>query len=97
MVADPDRQVGHLRPLWSYAHVPAGSPRDMTADVVAQIGRFAPGFRDVIVASRCIPAAQLARQRAPARAVGLEPAQATAQADDEQARDQQCEDEQADR
>ncbi len=61
---DPSRQVGGLRPLWSYAHVPAGSPRDVTADVVAQIERFAPGFRDVVVASRCIPAAQMAQHNA---------------------------------
>lgn len=63
-VADPDRQVAGLRPLWSYAHVPAGSPRDVTADVVAQIERFAPSFRDVVVASRCIPAGQMARHNA---------------------------------
>ncbi|OLT48057.1 NAD(P)/FAD-dependent oxidoreductase [Cellulosimicrobium sp. CUA-896] len=56
-VADPGRAAGGLRPLWTYAHVPAGSGRDVTEDVVAQIERFAPGFRDVVVASRCIPAA----------------------------------------
>lgn len=55
------RAVGKLRPLWSYAHVPAGSPRDVTEDVISQIERFAPGFRDVIVASRCIPAAELSQ------------------------------------
>ncbi|OJV61001.1 MAG: phytoene dehydrogenase [Cellulomonas sp. 73-145] len=63
-VADPSRAVGGLRPLWSYAHVPAGSPGDVTADVTAQIERFAPGFRDVVLASRCIPAAQMAQHNA---------------------------------
>jgi phytoene dehydrogenase-like protein len=58
-VADPGRQVGGLRPLWTYAHVPAGSTRDVTEDVTAQIERFAPGFRDVVVTSRCIPAAEM--------------------------------------
>lgn len=56
-VSDPAREVGGLRPLWTYAHVPAGSQRDVTDDVVRQIERFAPGFRDVVVAARCVPAA----------------------------------------
>lgn len=59
-VVDPAREVGGLRPLWTYAHVPSGSTRDVTEDVVAQVERFAPGFRDVVVASRCVPAAEMA-------------------------------------
>lgn len=59
-VVDPGRGSGGLRPLWTYAHVPAGSTRDVTQDVVAQVERFAPGFRDVVVASRCVPAAEMA-------------------------------------
>ena len=51
-ITDPTRQVDGLRPLWAYAHVPPGSPRDVTPEVVAQIARFAPGFQDVVVASR---------------------------------------------
>lgn len=51
---------GGEHPLWTYAHVPNGSSRDMTATAVAQIERFAPGFRDVIIGSRCIPAADMA-------------------------------------
>ncbi|WP_029291898.1 NAD(P)/FAD-dependent oxidoreductase [Cellulomonas sp. HZM] len=58
-VVDDSRRVGGLRPLWSYAHVPSGSTQDVTEAVTAQIERFAPGFRDVVVASRCIPAAHL--------------------------------------
>ncbi|MFI9487075.1 phytoene desaturase family protein [Promicromonospora sp. NPDC052451] len=58
-VADPGRLRGGLRPLWTYAHVPAGSPHDVTEEVTRQIERFAPGFRDVVVASRCVPAAQM--------------------------------------
>ncbi len=58
-VVDAGREVGGLRPLWTYAHVPAGSDVDVTEAVVAQIERFAPGFRDVVVAARCTPAAQM--------------------------------------
>lgn len=59
-VVDPGRESGGLRPLWTYAHVPSGSTHDLTEAVTAQLERFAPGFRDVVVASRCVPAAQMA-------------------------------------
>ena len=36
--------------LWAYCHVPNGSTMDMTGPIEAQIERFAPGFRDTIVA-----------------------------------------------
>lgn len=58
-VADLSRPRGSKRPLWTYAHVPAGSTEDVTEAVTRQIERFAPGFRDVVVGSRCIPAAQM--------------------------------------
>jgi len=35
---------------WGYCHVPHGSTEDMTAIIEAQIERFAPGFRDRILA-----------------------------------------------
>jgi phytoene dehydrogenase-like protein len=59
-VVDESRRRGNLRPFWAYAHVPAGSTVDVTEAVTAQVERFAPGFRDLVVASRCIPAAHLA-------------------------------------
>jgi phytoene dehydrogenase-like protein len=63
-VVDPSRRVasgsGELRPLWAYAHVPAGSDVDVTEAVTAQIERFAPGFRDVVVASSAVPAVRMA-------------------------------------
>ena len=63
-VCDSAREVGGQRPLWTYAHVPHGSDRDVTEQVTAQIERFAPGFRDLIVASRCVPAAQMSGHNA---------------------------------
>jgi phytoene dehydrogenase-like protein len=36
--------------LWAYCHLPNGSTEDMTARIDAQIERFAPGFRDVVLA-----------------------------------------------
>lgn len=47
------------RPFWTYAHVPAGSTVDQTAAITAVIERFAPGFADIVVAARAIPAAQM--------------------------------------
>jgi phytoene dehydrogenase-like protein len=37
--------------VWSYAHVPNGYTGDAEAAVVDQIERFAPGFRERIVAT----------------------------------------------
>lgn len=45
--------------LWAYCHVPHGSDRDMTQVVEAQIERYAPGFRDIIVERRAIGPAGL--------------------------------------
>ncbi|MCG7593759.1 NAD(P)/FAD-dependent oxidoreductase [Mycobacterium sp. PSTR-4-N] len=64
-VVDPTRLgPDGEHPLWTYLHVPNGSPRDMTATATAQIERFAPGFRDVVIGSRCIPAADMAHHNA---------------------------------
>ncbi|HWK91203.1 MAG TPA: NAD(P)/FAD-dependent oxidoreductase [Luteimicrobium sp.] len=64
VVVDETREVGGLRPLWTYTHVPAGSTVDQTEAITAQIERFAPGFRDVVVASRATPAAEMAAHNA---------------------------------
>jgi phytoene dehydrogenase-like protein len=48
-LADQARSVGNIHPLWTYAHVPHGYPGDATEAIIAQIERFAPGFRDRIV------------------------------------------------
>jgi phytoene dehydrogenase-like protein len=48
-LADPGRSVGDTHPVWTYAHVPNGYSGDATAAIIAQIERFAPGFRDRII------------------------------------------------
>jgi phytoene dehydrogenase-like protein len=46
---------------WAYCHVPHGSPMNMTERIEAQVERFAPGFRDLIVARHIFPASELER------------------------------------
>jgi len=45
--------------LWAYCHVPSGSSFDMTGRIEAQIERFAPGFRDRILARHVMPPAAM--------------------------------------
>lgn len=47
--------------LWTYTHVPAGSTEDRREAVVRQIERFAPGFRDTILAVNSRTAVDVAR------------------------------------
>ncbi|MET3175374.1 UNVERIFIED_ORG: phytoene dehydrogenase-like protein [Arthrobacter sp. UYCu721] len=65
LVAQPSRFDTGRAPagrqiLWAYCHVPAGSTRVMGEAVTAQLERFAPGFRDVVVQTRVTTAAELA-------------------------------------
>ena len=58
--ADPSRiDAQGRRPFWTYAHVPAGSTVNQTAVITAVMERFAPGFSDIVVAARSIPASRL--------------------------------------
>jgi phytoene dehydrogenase-like protein len=57
-LADPARSQGDVHPVYTYAHVPAGYTGDATAEIEAQIERFAPGFRDRILARHARSVAQ---------------------------------------
>jgi phytoene dehydrogenase-like protein len=64
-LADPTRiDAQGRRPLWAYAHVPSGSPVDQTEVITTIFERFAPGFRDIVLAARSVPAARLAEHNA---------------------------------
>lgn len=58
-VADPGRAPAGKHTLWAYCHVPNGSPRDMSAAIENQIERFAPGFRERVLARHVLSPAAL--------------------------------------
>ncbi len=47
---DRSRAPDGAHTLWGYCHVPNGSTEDMTERIEAQIERFAPGFRNRVIA-----------------------------------------------
>jgi phytoene dehydrogenase-like protein len=47
--------------LWAYCHAPHGSDRDLTGAIESQIERFAPGFRDCVLARHSLGAIELER------------------------------------
>ncbi|NUS95674.1 MAG: NAD(P)/FAD-dependent oxidoreductase [Nocardia sp.] len=47
---DPTRSRGAINPVYAYAHVPHAYAGDATEAIIGQIERFAPGFRERIVA-----------------------------------------------
>ena len=57
--ADPGRAPAGQHALWAYCHVPNGSDVDMTDRIERQIERFAPGFRDRVLARSVTPPSRL--------------------------------------
>jgi phytoene dehydrogenase-like protein len=58
-IVDPTRAPAGQQTLWGYCHVPSGSTTDMTGVIEAQIERFAPGFKDLILARSTMTAADM--------------------------------------
>ncbi len=60
-VLDPTRAPAGKQVLWTYIHAPADSEVDATELIVRQVERFAPGFRDRILASHAVTPRERAR------------------------------------
>jgi len=58
-VVDPSRAPEGKHVFWAYAHVPAGSDIDQQEAITRQIERFAPGFRDTILATNSRTAVEM--------------------------------------
>ncbi len=58
-VLDPSRAPEGQHTFYAYCHVPPGSTVDMTEQVESQVERFAPGFRDLILARSSMNSRQL--------------------------------------
>jgi phytoene dehydrogenase-like protein len=56
---DPSRAPAGKHVAWAYCHVPNASTVDMLPRLEAQIERFAPGFRDCVIARRVWGPAEL--------------------------------------
>ena len=56
---DDSRAPAGKHVAWAYCHVPSGSSVDMTDRIETQIERFAPGFRDLVLARHTMNCAQL--------------------------------------
>ena len=61
---DPSRAPDGKHTLWAYCHVPNGSAVDMTEPILSQVERFAPGFRERILARSAMGPAELEAKNA---------------------------------
>ena len=59
---DPSRAPEGKHVAWAYRHLPNGGTADMTGRIEAQIERFAPGFRDRIIARHAMGPFELQRR-----------------------------------
>ncbi|MGB2952170.1 MAG: NAD(P)/FAD-dependent oxidoreductase [Gaiellaceae bacterium] len=56
---DETRAPASKHTAWAYCHVPNGSSQDMTERIEAQVERFAPGFRELVLARHAMGPAEL--------------------------------------
>ncbi|WP_375418917.1 phytoene desaturase family protein [uncultured Hymenobacter sp.] len=56
---DDSRAPAGQHTAWAYCHVPHGSRQDMTAAIEAQVERYAPGFRERILARHVLDTRQM--------------------------------------
>ncbi len=56
---DPSRSPAGKHTAWAYCHVPHGSSQDVSSQIETQIERFAPGFKDCILARNVHTAEQM--------------------------------------
>jgi len=61
---DSARAPAGKHTVWAYCHVPNGSTADMSGAIESQIDRFAPGFRERILARHAMTPAELERHNA---------------------------------
>jgi len=63
-LVDPTRAPAGKHTAWAYCHVPSGSTADMLPRIEDQIERFAPGFRERVLARSVMTPADLERHNA---------------------------------
>jgi phytoene dehydrogenase-like protein len=56
---DDARAPDGVHTAWAYCHVPNGSADDLTERIEMQVERFAPGFRDLVLARSALGPAEL--------------------------------------
>ena len=56
---DSSRAPEGQHTAWGYCHVPNGSTEDMTERIEAQVERFAPGFRELVIGRSALPPAAM--------------------------------------
>ena len=58
-VFDATRAPAGRHTAWAYCHVPHGSTRDVSEYITTQIERYAPGFRDLVLAKHVYTASEM--------------------------------------